>query len=206
MVIFVFAIGSRCVNEGTTMKVLRTNMGKIDIDNYMIKNIDIPSIEKTDDLSANIFEMVSCNNIDDNINILEYMKDGMENSSIVDYYHEDIRDVMTITSSMIEIRYYEADLNDDGMNDLIVSLISLLHSGTQGDSFQILFCNGEHYLKNRISYTFRLYYQNDDYTPIGQVYILPSKTNGYHDLEIFTDETHLFLKYQNGAYQYISID
>ena len=88
MVIFVFAIGSRCVNEGTTMKVLRTNMGKIDIDNYMIKNIDIPPIEKTDDLSANIFGMVSCNNIDDNINILEYMKDGMENSSIVDYYHE----------------------------------------------------------------------------------------------------------------------
>ena len=42
---------------------------------------------------------------------------------------KDIRDVMTITSSkMIEIRYYEADLNDDGMNDLIVSLISPLHS------------------------------------------------------------------------------
>lgn len=42
--------------------------------------------------------------------------------------------------------------------------------------------------------------------PFGQVYILNSKTNGYHDLEIFTDETHFFLKYQNGAYQYISID
>ena len=207
MALFIFAISDRGINKGATKKMLKTGMNKMDINNYILKNVNIPLIDIFDGLNTNISEMIFCNDIDENINILEYMKDGMENAAIVDYYQEDIYNVMTMTNSkMIEIRYYEVDLNDNGMKDLIVSFISPLHSGTQGDSFQILFCDGKHYFKNHISYTFKLYYQNRDYTPVGQVYILPNKTNGYHDLEIFTDETHFFLKYQKGAYHYIAID
>lgn len=207
LILMLFIFTSKGVNEETTMKALGTNIGRMDINHYILKNINIPSIELPINLNVNISETISCNDVDKNINILEYMKDGMENPAIVDYYQEDIHDVMAITNSkMMEIRYYEVDLNDDGINDLIVSLISPLHSGSQGDSFQILFGNGEYYLKNRISYTFRLYCQNADYTPIGQVHILPSKTNGYYNLEIFADGSHFFLKYQNGAYQYVPID
>lgn len=145
--------------------------------------------------------------LDNNVNILEYLQDGMENPAIVDYYQEEINDVMTISvSKQIAIRYYETDLNDDGMKDLIVLILSPFHSGSHGDTFDILFNNKNNYTENEVGYIFRLISSSiNDYLPFGQVYVLNSKTNGYHDLEIFTDETHFFLKYQNGAYQYVTI-
>ena len=171
----------------------------------MLKEILIfLQIEIPDNLCANI----SCNEVDANINILEYLKDGMENPAIVDNYQEDINDVMTISHSKhIAIRYYETDLNDDGMEDLIVVIMSPFHSGSHGDDFDILFNDGNAYLKNRMGYTFRLLNgASNNYVPFGKIYILQSKTNGYHDLEIFADGIHFFLKYENGAYQYVPIE
>lgn len=145
--------------------------------------------------------------LDNNVNILEYLQDGMENPAIVNYYQEEINDVMTISvSKQIAIRYYETDLNDDGMKDLIVLILSPFHSGSHGDTFDILFNNKNNYTENEVGYIFRLISSStNDYLPFGQVYVLNSKTNGYHDLEIFTDERHFFLKYQKGAYQYVTI-
>ncbi len=206
LLLFIVAINgnARDKNEEIIMGSMKSIIEKKADADYIEENINFPQIEILDNLCANM----SCNEVDENINILEYLKDGMENPAIVDYYQEGINDVMTISNSKhIAIRYYETDLNDDGMEDLIVLIMSPLHSGSHGDEFDILFNNGSSYLKNRMGYTFRLLSEtNNIYAPFGKIYVLQSKTNGYHDLEIFTDETHFFLKYQNGAYQYISID
>lgn len=158
-------------------------------------------------LAAMLLFIIAAKN-NENINILEYMKNGMENPAVVDYYQEGINDVMTITySKRITIWYYETDLNDDGMDDLIAIVGSPLHSGAHGDSFDILFNNGDYYSEGKMGYTFRLIDDlKDDYVAYGKVYILQSKTNGYHDLEVFTDENHFFMKYENGSYQYVPID
>lgn len=155
-------------------------------------------------LAALLLFIIVVKSNNENVNILEHMKNGMENSTILDYYREDINDVMTITSNKdITIWYYKTDLNDDGMDDLIVIVSSPLHSGTQGDMLDILFNNGNSYSENRMGYTFRLIHDTkNNYVPYGEIYILPSKTNHYHDLEVFTsDENHFFLKYENDAYQ-----
>lgn len=207
MVLLITAINyNNMQDKKIAMEALENNIEKQAIINYILKNIN--QIMMPDYLNENMPETVSCNDVNNNVNVLEYMKDGMENSAITDYYQEDINDVMTIShSKQIAIRYYETDLNDDGMEDLIVLIMSPLHSGSHGDEFDILFNDGTSYLKNRMGYTFRLLSgTSNNYAPFGEIYVLQSKTNGYHDLEIFTEETHFFLKYQNGAYQYVSID
>lgn len=206
LILFIVAINGNAgnKNEEVIMGSMKSLIKKQAFASYIEGNINILQIEIPDNLCSNI----SYNEEDEKINILEYLKDGMENPAIVDYYQEDINDVMMIShSKYIAIRYYETDLNDDGMNDLIVLISSPFHSGSHGDTFDILFNNKNYYRENEVGYIFRLISDSTDgYLPFGQVYILNSKTNGYHDLEIFTDETHFFLKYQNGAYQYISID
>lgn len=86
-------------------------------------------------LAAMLLFIIAVNN-NENINILEHMKNGMENPAVVDYYQEGINDVMTITySKRITIWYYETDLNDDGLDDLIAIVSLPLHFGAHEEEF-----------------------------------------------------------------------
>lgn len=171
LILFIAAINNnaRKKNDEVIMDSMKSIIEKQTAVKYIERSISIPQIEIPDNLCASI----SCNEVDENINILEYLMDGMENPAIVDYYQEDIDDVMTISiSKYIAIRYYETDLNDDGMNDLIVLILSPFHSGSHGDTFDILFNNRNCYTENEIGYTLRLISDStDDCLPFGQVYI-----------------------------------
>ena len=143
-----------------------------------------------------------------NQNIVLKMKDGLENPEILEYYKQDIIDVKTITNSkIIEIKYYDIDLNDDGLMDKIVYIASPLHSGSHGDSFNILINNGESY--DRIVYWTLLlwdqYYDEneEEVVEVGELYVLPEKTNGFHNIEIFSLRfgNRLLLTYEDGKYQ-----
>ena len=141
-------------------------------------------------------------------NIVLKMKDGLENPEILEYYKQDIIDVKTITNSkIIEIKYYDIDLNDDGLKDKIVYIASPLHSGSYGDSFNILINNGESY--DRILYwtiwLWDQYYDEDgeEVVEVGELYVLPEKTNGFHNIEIFDlrFRNRSILTYVDGKYQ-----
>lgn len=140
-----------------------------------------------------------------NKNIVYYMKNGLENPDILQYYKEDIENVETMTNGTIKIRYYDIDLNEDGMDDKIVYIRSPLHTGSHGDSFTILLNEGSGYTKI-LTMAISLYYQDVELTPIGEVYIMKDKTNGFHDIKVSTDEYRFFLKYENGRYQYVRME
>ena len=140
-------------------------------------------------------------------NIVLKMKDGLENPEILEFYKQDIIDVETVTKGTIRIKYYDIDLNDDGLKDKIVYIASPLHSGSYGDSFNILINNGESY--DRILYwTIWLcdqYYDEDgeEVIEVGELYVLPEKTNGFHNIEIFDliFRNRSILTYVDGEYQ-----
>lgn len=147
---------------------------------------------------------VSDNSITKHINILEDMDDGMENADLLEYYKDDIQAVKDMGSkSGIKIRYYETDLNDDGLQDMIVYIRSAYHSGTLGDRFEILM-NHEHTYESVSHITVRLF--TVDMEVFGCVYLLEEKINDYYDLEVVGDDNiHFFLRYDRGEYQYVGI-
>ena len=141
-----------------------------------------------------------------NQNIVLKMKDGLENPEILEFYKQDIINVETMTKGTIRIKYYDIDLNDDGLMDKIVYIASPLHSGSHGDSFNILINNGESY--DRILYwTLLLWAQyrrdGEEVVDVGELYVLPEKTNGFHNIEIFDLRfgNRLFVTYVDGEYQ-----
>lgn len=147
---------------------------------------------------------VSDNSITEHINILEDMDDGMENAALLKYYKDDIQVVKDMGSeSGIKIRYYETDLNDDGLQDMIVYIRSAYHSGTLGDRFEILM-NHERTYRSVSHITIGLF--TEDMEVLGCVYLLKEKTNDYYDLEVIGDDNiHFFLRYDRGKYQYVGI-
>ena len=140
-------------------------------------------------------------------NIVLKMKDGLENPEILEFYKQDIIDVETVTKGTIRIKYYDIDLNDDGLKDKIVYIASPLHSGSYGDSFNILINNGESY--DRILYwtiwLWDQYYDEngEEVVEVGELYVLPEKTNGFHNIEIFDlrFRNRSILTYVDGEYQ-----
>lgn len=135
-----------------------------------------------------------------NQNIVLKMKDGLENPDILEYYKQDIMDVKTITNSkMIYIKYYDVDLNEDGLVDKIVYIRSPLHSGAHGDNLAILLHEDESY-KEIFSITIPLMCQDVDMTAIGEMYILNNKTNGFNDIKLSDGQNIILLKYANGKY------
>ena len=139
-----------------------------------------------------------------NQNIVLKMKDGLEDPEILEYYKQDIMDVKTITNSkMICIKYYDVDLNEDGLVDKIVYINSPLHTGSHGDSLNILINNGSSY--DRILYLTVLLFEDcyKEDTKKGEIYIMPKKTNGFYNLEIFSIRSgnRLVLTYSEGEYQ-----
>lgn len=141
------------------------------------------------------------------MNILEHMKDGMENPVLLEYYQEGIQDVYDMTTSKhIAIRYYDVDLNDDGKNEFLVVVQSPLHSGAHGDSFVIFFNTEDSYMvKNYYGYTIPLL--GYDCEPIGELFVLNSSTNGYRDLEVISEnKIHFYLVYSGRHYMYVTED
>lgn len=135
-----------------------------------------------------------------NQNIVLEMKDGLENPDILEYYKQDIKDVKTITNSkMIYIKYYDVDLNEDGLVDKIVYIRSPLHSGAHGDNLAILLHEDESY-KEIFSITIPLMCQDVDMTAIGEMYILNNKTNGFYDIKLSDGQNIILLKYADDIY------
>lgn len=139
-----------------------------------------------------------------NVSMLNNVCDGMGNPEIVAYYQKEIDDVKTITNSKsINIKYCEADLNEDGRNDYIVFIRSVLHTGSHGDTFEILMNEGNSF-REALSMVVPLFYQDKNMSVIGEILELNTKTNGYRDLEVMSgNDTHFFLKYDGAGYQYV---
>ncbi len=137
-------------------------------------------------------------------NAMQYVKDGMKNSDITDFYSRDIEEIQKVFSNKsIEILYYPVDLNGDGWEDMLVYLKSAYHSGASGDSFRILINEGGPYRELKQYYTVKLYNHNGQSTETGCMYILDSETNGYRDIEITTlDGVHFYLRYDGETYQH----
>ncbi len=96
LIVFIIAVNGNARDKNEIiMGSMKSIIEKQADTNYIEGNINVPQIEMPDNLCVNI----SCNEVDENINILECLKDGMENPAIVDYYQEDINDVMTISRS-----------------------------------------------------------------------------------------------------------
>lgn len=138
-----------------------------------------------------------------NRNILYNMKDGLENADLLQYYEEDIKEVQMMSNAPITIRYFDIDLNDDGLKDKIVYITSSFHSGSHGDYFSILLNKGNDYEEILIM-TLSLYHQYEDKV-LGEVYIMKDMTNGFYDLKVKTDKNQFILKYKNGWYEYNGI-
>lgn len=132
-------------------------------------------------------------------NILLLMTNGMEDTSIVEIYQKDIDNVEALTQGEIKIYQYEIDLNEDSQVDKIVCIQSSLHSGSHGDTVQILINeNGEY--REVLHDTYRLFMQDSSYKALGEIYILPSKQDGFKDIQVKTDEAKLILRYESGRY------
>lgn len=107
------------------------------------------------------------------------MEDAIKDDKIIQFYEEDIQDVENLTNGSITIKSCDIDLNEDGLVDKLVSVISPLHSGSHGDMFQILL---------------------NDESGFRDIYILNSKSNGFYDIKIVTDGNSFILRYQNDKY------
>ena len=142
---------------------------------------------------------VSCNN-HAQLNIVEKMSNKFENKLIQKIYSDDIRDVYEMTKSKyIEIWYYEIDLNDNGYKDVIAIVRSPLHSGSQGDTFDIWINDGsdEYYEVSGLSVA-RILADNPKYN--GKIYILDRKTNGFRNITILSEVEDINLIYEDGRY------
>lgn len=134
------------------------------------------------------------------VNLMHKMQDGMSDKDILEYYGAEIEEVKTMTNGSIFIKTYSIDLNDDNLKDKLVYIISPLHSGSHGDTFEILLNNGDFYTVISDRWSIRMVRQDISHTPMGEIYILKSKTQTFHDIKIITDENEFILNYKNGKY------
>ena len=136
------------------------------------------------------------------INIVDNMDNGLESELIQNLYTEYIKNVCEWTNSKyIEIWYYETDLNDNGYNDILTIVRSPLHSGSEGDSFDIWINDGNNEYSQVSSLVARILANDSSYTN-GEVYILDKKTNGFKDINIRNEDINIILTYQNNKYTF----
>lgn len=135
-----------------------------------------------------------------NQNILENMKDGLKNVVIKQLYKQDIEDVYKLTTCRtIDIKYIDFDLNDDGFMDKIVTVRSPLHSSSEGDSLDFLINNKDGTYTRLSNLIIPLYAQSPEYSN-ARVCILAKVTNGYHNINIFGEDSTIVLVFKNGKY------
>ena len=134
-----------------------------------------------------------------NDNILKDWKDGFFEPTILEYYQEDITDVETLTNGSISIKYVDVDLNDDEQIDKIVFIRSPLHTGTKGDTLNILI-NEQGEYRLAVMGVYSLFSQEDEV--VGAIYILKNRNNNFHDIKIVEGEAEeILLYYTEGRYQ-----
>lgn len=131
-------------------------------------------------------------------NELNNMKDGLENPVINEFYLLDQQEVESVSDVQMILKYVDVDLNNDGLEDKIVIIRSPIHSGSQGDMFEILLNNKGTYKK---IYTgiFRLYSQEWD--AVGSVIILKNVNNGLKNIKVETDGEAIIIRYDGNSYQ-----
>ena len=145
--------------------------------------------------------LISCNN-QNPLNIVNDMKNGLENDFIKQLYAKDIKNVYKMTESkQIKIWYYETDLNGDGYKDIIAIVQSPLHSGSHGDLFDIWINNGNGEYNDVSGLTLPIISIYPEYN--GQIYISNEKTNKFKNVNIIlSDKQDINLIYQNGKYDF----
>ena len=120
----------------------------------------------------------------DRPNILPYMRDGMESETIRAILREDIQDAIELTAfGLIDIWYYEYDLNGDGHSDFIIYTVSPLHCGSGGCSLGVYISDGAggHFVAGAL--TVRLLSPEQAvFRPEVSVSISENKTSGFHDI------------------------
>lgn len=83
----------------------------------------------------------------------------------------------------------------------ICLISSPLHSGSRGDTLEILLNNGSSYTNISQGVTVRLLRQSSNFIPVGGIYVLKSSHEGFFDIKIKSESTSL-LVYQEGMYRY----
>ncbi len=136
-----------------------------------------------------------------NQNLLYSLENGMVDEELTALYKDDIIDVESMTKGTIVIRYCDLDLNSDGLLDKLVFIQSPLHSGSHGDTFEILLNEGGTYTKISDTFTFQLFMQDGTKQPGGVVKRHNRRREGFRDIEIVTAEEKIRLGYEDGKYQ-----
>jgi hypothetical protein len=136
-------------------------------------------------------------------NITVIMINGNNDELLKNIYKQDIQEVYDITNSKsIEIKYFEIDLNSDGYIDKIVTIQSPLHSGSLGDTFNILIGGSDNKYINIANLIIQIYAQND-YDSDAEMYVSKLKKNGYYNIIIRSDGKDIVLAFNNGAYEIV---
>lgn len=150
-----------------------------------------------------LFSIVVNNSKDYKVEILKNMKNGLEDESLVDYYWEYIQGSKNLSIVPITIRYFDIDLNKDGLEDKIVVLIApILFSTSHGDTVEILINENGSY-RSAFSGVFKINKQNNEYTPFGKIYILKNMENGFYKIKILGDQTEVELIYNKKEREYV---
>lgn len=130
--------------------------------------------------------------------LLANMSNGLTDSLICEIYAEDILDVESITfSKVIQIKYYDYDLNEDGNVDKIVTIQSPIHSGSHGDALDFLIATDNGSYRRISNLTVQMYGKEK---ASAKMFILNDITNGFHDILIHNGKRKIVLKYQNDYY------
>jgi hypothetical protein len=138
-------------------------------------------------------------NLDFELNILAYMKDGFENELVKELLKKEIEESEDKFERgyllfPMEIIYYFVDLNGDGTDDLIMMYYAgNLFSGHNQKCFEIYLYKNHQYtlaLSTQFqlwNYESTLVHINDDeYDIPSGIRVSPNTTNGYHDIAILT--------------------
>ena len=120
-------------------------------------------------------------------------------SIIIELFLDEILDVISMTESrQILIDYATYDLNDNGLNDLVVCVRSPLHSGSLGDSMYILENSGEDHYEEIGSFRLQMYSQTEPEKPI--MLVSSEKINSYYSIIIDSFDSQIILVYMDGGY------
>ena len=103
----------------------------------------------------------------------------------------------TTFSKVIQIKYYDYDLNEDGNVDKIVTIQSPIHSGSHGDALDFLIATDNGSYRRISNLTVQMYGKEK---ASANMFILNDITNGFHDILIQNGKRKIVLKYQNDYY------
>lgn len=131
-------------------------------------------------------------------NELDYMVNGEENSVVNEFYYSDRQDVESVSEVKMVLKYVDVDLNDDGLDDKFVIIRSPIHSGSHGDTFEILLNDNGNY-EPVFNGVFRLYSQ--EWESVGTVTVLNETNNGLKNIMIKSSEEPIVIQFNGNSYQ-----